>query len=217
MHANPKLMKIGTLIFILSASLCAFAQTEEQSVRQKQPVSYGFVVDNSGSLRKVLDRMVNLVRAVAEKHGEDDEAFLVTFVDSSKTVVRQEFTSEKSELHDAADNMFIEGGATALLDAVRLSVDFLAANAKAGSGRTRALLLISDGDDSSSIAKLETVTAAAKDGKIRIIVVGLSDEKLNTKLLDRLAKQTGGAAFYPRTSKDMQSMTDQIAAAIRGN
>lgn len=213
-------MKIRAAIFALtwlSFALCAFGQTEEASVKPNQPVSYGFVVDNSGSLRKSLDKVINLVNAVTAKNGENDEAFVVTFVDNSKTVVRQEFTSNKSELHDAAENMFIEGGATALLDAVRLSVDFLAANAKTDTGRTRALFLISDGEDSSSVAKLETVVAAAKEAKIRLIVVGLSDEKLNTRLLDRLAKQTGGAVFYPRTLKDMQSTVDQVAAALRGN
>ncbi len=213
-------MKICATLFaltLLSSALCVFGQTGEGPVKTAHPVSYGFVVDNSGSLRKSLDKAINLVHAVAAKNGEYDEAFVVTFVDSSKTVVRQEFTSNNSELHDAAENMFIEGGATALLDAVRRSLDFLAANAKTDSNRARALLLISDGDDSSSAAKLESVVAAAKEAKIRIIVVGLSDEKLNTKLLDRLAKQTGGVAFYPRTLKEMQSMIDQIAAAIRGN
>jgi Mg-chelatase subunit ChlD len=141
----------------------------------------------------------------------------VTFVDSAKTVVRQELTRDTTEIVEAAENMFIEGGATAVLDAVRLSLEHLSANGKNEPGRTRALLLITDGDDRGSQAKLETVIAVAKDAKIRIVVVGMTDDKLNTKLLDRLAKETGGAAFYPRTPKDMIQAIDSISLAIRRN
>ncbi|MFL6468066.1 MAG: vWA domain-containing protein, partial [Pyrinomonadaceae bacterium] len=76
--------------------------------------------------------------------------------------------------------------------------------------------LITDGDDATSSSKIETVLAAAKETNVRIIVVGMSDEKINTKLLDRLAKGTGGSAFYPRTPKETESIVDNLASALRG-
>jgi Mg-chelatase subunit ChlD len=158
-----------------------------------------------------------LVRAVAEKNSGGDESFLVTFVDAPKIVVRQELTSDTNEILEAAENMFIQGGPTAILDAVRLSLDHLSANAKNEPGRTKALLLITDGDDHNSQTKIETVIALAKDAKIKIIVVGMTDEKLNTKMLDRLAKETGGTAFYPKTAKEMTQAIDNISSAIRRN
>ena len=164
----------------------------------------------------VLERVIKLVHSVADKNVEGDESFLLTFVDPAKTKIRQELTSDKTELLEAVDNMYVEGGQTSMLDAVRLSIDYLSANAKDRGERNLSLLLISDGDDVASLAKIETVLAAANEAKIRIIVVGISDEKLNTKLLDRLAKGSGGIAFYPKTVKDTESMVDGVISALRG-
>jgi VWFA-related protein len=198
-------------------SAAAPAQTQEPPTKPASAVSFGFVVDNSGSYRPLLDRVITLVRAIAEKNTSNDEAFLVTFVDAPNIVVRQELTSNTNEIIEAAENMFIQGGPTAILDAVRLSLEHLSANAKNEPGRTKALLLITDGDDHNSQAKIEKVVALAKDANIRIVVVGMTDEKLNTKLLDRLAKETGGSAFYPKTPKEMSQSIDNISSAIRRN
>jgi Mg-chelatase subunit ChlD len=112
--------------------------------------------------------------------------------------------------------MFVEGGSSAVLDAVRFSLDYLSANVKKEGSRPAALLLISDGDDTASTAKVDTVVTAASQAGIRIVVVGLSDEKVNTKLLDRLAKGSGGKAFYPKTPKELTESVQLIASALRG-
>jgi VWFA-related protein len=208
---------ISLTLVVLFVSAAAPGQTPELPTKPISSVSYGFVVDNSGSYRPLLDRVITLVRAVAEKNTSSDEAFLVTFVDAPKIVVRQELTSDRDEIIDAAENMFIQGGPTAILDAVRLSLDHLSANGKNEPGRTKALLLITDGDEHKSRSTIETVIATAKDAKIRIVIVGMSDEKLNTKLLDRLAKETGGSTFYPKTPKEMSQSIDNISSAIRRN
>ena len=207
---------LGMALSVLVFASVLPAQTQEPAAKNTAPLSYGIVVDNSGSYRALLERVINLVRGVANKNSDDDETFLVTFVDASKIVVRQELTSDKHEIVEAAENMFIEGGPSMVLDAVRLSLDYLSANGKS-EGRKRTLLLITDGDDRGSSAKIETVINAAKEAKIRIVVVGLTDEKLNTKLLDRLAKESGGTAFYPRTPKDTAAILENVSSAIRGN
>ena len=91
------------LISILA--LCALASAQDKGAAAKAdarlPVSYGLVVDNSGSFRTLLDRVVSAAADVVEENGAEDEAFLVTFVDTPKIVLRQEFTYRKAELHDA--------------------------------------------------------------------------------------------------------------------
>lgn len=210
-------MKASILIFCFSIVLCFnVARAQERIQKQANGLSYGLVIDNSGSYRLLLERVIKLVHSVADKSVEGDEAFLLTFVDPAKTKIRQELTADKTELLESVDNMYVEGGQTSMLDAVRLSIDYLTANVKEKGERNLALLLISDGDDVASIAKIETVLAAANEAKIRIVVVGISDEKVNTKLLDRLAKGTDGIAFYPRTPKETDSIIDNVASALRG-
>ena len=208
------------IFFIAAIAFCVFnvaAQDQEAVKKATRPLSYGIVVDNSGSYRMLLERIINFTNAVAKRNDDHDETFLVTFVDPPKMRVRQELTNDKQQLTEAVENMFVEGGLSAVLDAVRFSIDYLSSNAKGNSERNVALLLISDGDDHGSVSKIETIFAAAKEANVRIVVVGISDEKLNTKLLDRLAKGTGGATFYPRTPKEMMAIVTDVATSLRGN
>src|SRR5436190_20045995 len=104
------MIRKAAVVVIVTFALCAVALAQDKVTdaksTEKIPVSYGLVVDNSGSFRTLLDRVVAAAADVVEENGADDEAFLVTFVDTQKIVLRQEFTNRKSELHDAADNMF---------------------------------------------------------------------------------------------------------------
>ena len=108
----------ASLVLILFLCLSTSAQEKPAPKAEKVPVSYGLVIDNSGSIRTLLDKVITVVSDVVDANEAEDEAFLLTFVDTPKIVLRQEFTFSKAELHDAVQNMFVEGGQTAILDAV---------------------------------------------------------------------------------------------------
>ncbi len=209
-----------TIAFLLSLSaLNLFAQNKEtdKNVNQTLPsaVSYGIVADNSGSYRMILDKVVEAVKDVVEENKADDETFLVRFVDSEKISLLQDFTNSKAQIHDAANEMFIEGGLTAILDAVNFSAKHLSENANAEPNRRRILILITDGDDRRNIVKLEEVLKFLKAEKIHVYVIGLSDEKVSTKLLDRLTKETGGKIYLPKNQAEIKTVIKELTAAIR--
>ena len=206
-----------TAAFLLTLLFCLAVGAQEpvEPTVDKAPASYGLVIDNSGSLRTMLDKVIGVVTDIVDGNVTDDEAFLVTFVDTPKIVLRQEFTDSKSELHDAVQNMFIEGGQTAILDAVKISADYLAKNARTDAGRARAPVLVTDGDDRESGSKIDDVIKLLKEQNIRVFVVAISDGKVFTKLIDRLTKETGGAKFSPKTRADLTAAATQLSAAIR--
>lgn len=212
---ESRMQKIVPFIFFLLL-VCPALTLSQESGSKAHSLSYGFVVDNSGSFRLLMERVIKLVNSVADKNADDDEAFLLTFVDPQKTRVRQELTSNKAELREATENMYVEGGLSSILDAVRLSIDYLTANVQNRADKKLALILVSDGDEAAGMAKMETVVMAAKEANIKIIVVGMSDEKVNSKFLDRLAKGTGGIAFYPRTPKETDAVADSVVSALKG-
>ena len=205
------------LISILA--LCALVSAQDKGAAAKAdarlPVSYGLVVDNSGSFRTLLDRVVSAAADVVEENGAEDEAFLVTFVDTPKIVLRQEFTYRKAELNDAVQNMFIEGGQTAILDAVKSASDYLSQNARSDDGRLRALVLVTDGEDRASVSKIEDVIKTLKEHSIRVYVVAMSDTKIFPKVIDRLAKETGGIVVVSKTRTDLGAAVKQISAQMR--
>lgn len=211
---------VTTILFVLFVfSNALFAQKEPaktiDAAEQPVPVSYGLVVDNSGSYRQLLEKVIQLVGDIVEENKAEDEAFLVTFVDTAKVVLRQDFTFQKSDLHDAAGNMYIEGGYTAILDAVNFSAKHLVENARSEPGRARVLILVTDGDERLSAGKIDDVIKTLREANIRVFVVGIADGKLYTKIIDRLIKETGGAKYFPRTRAEISTMVKELAAAIR--
>lgn len=208
---------IVVVLFIFSNALFAQKATAKTSevAEQPIPVSYGLVIDNSGSYRPLLEKVIQLVGDIVEENKAEDETFLVTFVDSTKIVLRQDFTFRKSDLHDATENMYIEGGLTAILDAVNFSAKHLAENARSEPGRTRVLVLVTDGDERASASNLDDVIKTLKDANIKVFVVGIADGKLYTKIIDRLTKETGGAKYAPKTRAEISVVVKELAAAIR--
>ncbi len=211
-------IRVAYLVFLIfSATGLCFGQTtspDRPTDNVSIPLSYGIVVDNSGSLRLRLERVIKLVGQIIAANSTGDEAFLVTFVDSNNIFVRQEMTTSQDLLKDAADNMFIEGGKTAILDALNLSHGYLQENATSGE-RLRRLILITDGDERSSQAKLPQLLAKLKEAKISVFVVGMSDLKVETKLIDRLAKESGGRAYFPMTTADIDAVVGTLARDMR--
>ncbi len=208
---------------MLTAVNCFAQETADKKKQTNSPVaqaksiavSYGILVDNSGSYRMLLDGAVELVHNIVEENKADDETFLLRFVDAPKTEILQELTASKDEIHAAAEGMFAEGGQTAILDAVLTAAKNLAENAKKDEPRRRALILITDGDDRSSKTKIEDVLKFLKDEKIEVFTVGLSDEKVYTKILNRLAKESGGKSFEPKKGAPPAAFAKELAAALR--
>lgn len=203
---------LRSIVLILIAAIAANAQAADAVRTEPAPLSVGLLVDNSGSYRLLLDRVINLVGDLVDQKSGDDEMFLVTFVDTSKIVLRQEFTRVKSDLHDAAENMFVEGGQTAILDALKFAATQFD-NAQAD--RPRALIIITDGDERQSAAKIEDVIKTLKDANVRVYAIGLADEGLNVKFLDRITRETGGAKFIPKTRAETTELVKQVWPAIR--
>lgn len=208
---------ILSLSFTLFLSaLPVFAQAEnEMPAVQPAAVSYGIVVDNSGSYRLLLERIIDLVKDIVGSNGGNDETFLVTFVDSDKVRLHQDLTSSKELLSDAAEEMYIEGGQTAILDAVSFSAKHLVEKTSSTPERPRVLVLISDGDERASAAKIEDVIKYLRDEKIRLFAIGISDEKVAMKILDRLTKETGGKKYLPKSRAETPELVKSLSADMR--
>ena len=186
---------------------------KENSAIEKNALSYGVVVDNSGSYRQIFETVIKSVGQIAEANEANDEAFLVRFVDNSHMSLLQDFTRSKSELQSAAEEMFIEGGQTAILDAVYFSARHLA---EAGAAdRRKVLILVTDGEDRKSRTKIETLLNFLKGEKIRVFALGLSDAKVNRGLLDKLAKETGGKSFIVEKPAERETLIKQLNSAVR--
>jgi VWFA-related protein len=209
-----------SILFLLCVSTItalgqADAKTAVPNAEKPAQVSYGIVVDNSGSYRMIMDKVVELVKDIVEENKEGDETFLVSFVSTDKIKLQQDFTERKDDIHDAADQMYTEGGLTAIVDALYFSAKYLVKNANTEPDRRKILIVVTDGEERQSRAKYEELAAFLKDEKISVYAVGVADGKVFTKILDKVTKETGGKVYTPRTGAEIHAAVKSLASDIR--
>jgi len=138
------------------------------------PVSLGLVLDTSGSMAgaKIDDAKSALDRFVYDLLDERDELFLYRF--SDHPVFVQGWTSDRALLSRAIGRVSPNGG-TAMYDAVLEALPLAAT----GRHAKKALVVISDGNDTSSIATLNDVRERLRGSEVLVYAVGIDGDSLD--------------------------------------
>jgi len=189
--------------------------------KEQIPVSYGLVVDNSGSMRSQLEAVVKAGIRVVRTNKADDEAFLIRFISSDKIEIVQETTSNADLLINGLDTLYVEGGASAVVDAIYLATEKLAKQPTNNTLRRRALVIFTDGEDLNSFYTRERLFRLLASTDVQIYTIGFTgyfkpkNQERAKDLLTQLATDTGGRAFFPATTGELQNIADQIINDIR--
>ncbi len=206
------------------------AQTIESFTREEVPISYGLAVDTSGSLRSQLQSVIDAGKTIINSNKHGDETFLVRFISSDKIETVQDFTANKELLMDGLDSFYVEGGQTAIIDAVYLSAEHVSEYRKGDEGdrRRRALIVITDGEDRNSFYKQEQLFARLREEDVQIFVIGFVNELEKeaglirksprdkaVNLINRLASETGGRAFFPESISELPQIANEIIRDLR--
>jgi Ca-activated chloride channel family protein len=152
-------------------------QTIENFTREEVPISYGLAVDTSGSLRSQLQSVIDAGKTIINANKPGDETFLVRFISSDNIETVQDFTDKKDLLLEGLDNFYVEGGQTAVIDAVYLTAEHVSEyKREEGDRRRRALIVITDGEDRNSFYKQEQLFARLREEDVQIFVIGFVNE-----------------------------------------
>jgi Ca-activated chloride channel family protein len=203
-------------------------QPIEDFSREEVPISYGLAVDTSGSLRSQLQSVIDAGKTIINSNKQGDETFLVRFISSDKIETVQDFTSNKEALMDGLDGFYVEGGQTAVIDAVYLSAEHVSEYKNGDDRRRRALIVITDGEDRNSFYKQEQLFARLREEDVQIFVIGFVNEldkdaglirksprEKAVGLINRLATETGGRAFFPESIADLPQIANEIIRDLR--
>jgi Ca-activated chloride channel family protein len=205
-------------------------QPIEYFTREEVPISYGLAVDTSGSLRTQLPTVIEAGKSIINSNKPGDETFLVRFVGRDNTETVQDFTANKESLMDALDNMYVEGGQSAIVDAVYLSAEHVSEYKKGDDGdrRRRALIVITDGEDRNSFYNQEQLFARLREEDVQIFVIGFVNEldkeagfirksprDKAVNLINKLASETGGRAFFPESLSELPQIANENIRDIR--
>lgn len=189
------------------------------------PVYVGVLMDTSpsaaGKLGFSKEAAINFIHTVTRLR--KDKAAFMTF--DNEVNLRQDFTDKLDLLQRAVDNVKKPGSQTAMYDAVWQFSDEKLRNV---AGR-RVIVIITDGDDTFSRAKIEDAIDIAQRTETTVFGISTKAGFLGTvpgveagtvkdkgdKLLTRLCEETGGQAFFTGDMVELERAFKKISEELR--
>ena len=175
------------------------------------PLTLGVVIDTSGSMETSLGEARRTAsQFLANLITPKDRSFAVAFASRPALLIGR--TSDVSAVAASIERLRAVGN-TALHDALITSLYYF----RGVRGR-RALVLLSDGEDTSSTVEFKDVEEYARRSSVAIYTIGLGVGRtqmiLRNKLSD-LAKVTGGRSFFISQAEDLAPVYDEIERELR--
>jgi Ca-activated chloride channel homolog len=185
---------------------------------EDSPITVGFLLDNSGSMREGRERVIAAVSAFTASSNSHDEMFALAFNEHVRATLPPSipFTSSANVLRASLVSALSALGMTATHDAISNGLSYVAR----GNNPRRVLIVVGDGGDNASTTTLEQVLRAAQASNAAIYTVGIIDpleRQANPKLLKRLASATGGESFFPRRLDQVEDVFGRIARDVRNS
>jgi Ca-activated chloride channel family protein len=186
--------------------------------RTNLPIALSLLIDSSASMEQRMENAQEAAIGFARKIRQHDLAQVVDF--DSRVEIKLGFTNKIEEL-EAAIRSTSSGGSTALHNAVYISLKELA-KIKAKNPeevRRQAIIVLSDGEDTSSLVSFEEVLELAKRSETAIYTIGLQPRETTALrgfreaefVLRQLAQETGGRAFFAQRVEELKDVYGQIA------
>jgi Ca-activated chloride channel family protein len=184
---------------------------------EQRPVSWGLVLDRSGSMRGMMDEVYNAALHSVEAGTPEDETFILAFDDRIDMV--RPFTTDHASLVKAIREISA-GGSTALYDAVRQGLQEL----RQGRHQKKVLIVVTDGDDNSSRIRFEDLLEKARRSETQVYTIGMfsgmglgfpepSEGRIKHQL-ELLAERTGALAYFPKSIRQCDRACKDIAEQV---
>jgi Ca-activated chloride channel homolog len=182
------------------------------------PLSIGVLFDASGSMRNKIRKSTEAAAAFFKTANADDEFFLIEFNERPRLAVPFTRDSDAICKHMAHTHAT---GRTSLLDAIHLAMIQM----KDAKNLRKAIVIVSDGGDNRSRYSETEIMSAMREADVQVYAMGIFDpedvpkrtpeERYGPRLLDELAKETGGRHFPVRNLNDLPGVCERIGNELR--
>jgi VWFA-related protein len=185
--------------------------------RRQQPAALSLLLDSSASMEDKLPTLQSAASDFVRRIKPNDIAQVIDF--DSRVEVRQPFTSNQSDLV-AAIAQTSAGGSTSLYNAIYIALKELRKIRAVSEAdvRRQALVVFSDGEDTSSLVSFDEVLDLAKRSETAIYTIALRGSDTQTKgfheaeyVMRSMAQETGGRSFFPAKLQDLNGVYSEIA------
>jgi len=191
--------------------------------RTNLPIALALLVDTSASMETRLPIAQEAAIGFARKLRAQDLAEIIDF--DSRVIVLQNFTNKASDL-ETAIRKTSAGGSTSMYNAIYIALKDLKKAVATNSDeiRRQAIVVLSDGEDTSSLLPFEEVLDLAKRSETAIYAIGLRASESSSSaskgfkeaefVLRQLAQETGGRSFFPNQIADLNGIYGQISEEL---
>lgn len=181
------------------------------------PIALALLIDTSASMDEKMATAQEAAIGFAQRLRPEDLAEIVDF--DSRVDILQRFTNDILELERAV-RQTSAGGSTSLYNAIYIALRELAkAPLREADVRREAIIVLSDGEDTSSLVTFDEVLELAKRSDTAIYSIGLQSDDIRARsgfreadfVLRQLAQETGGRAFFPERIEELPQIYQQIS------
>ncbi len=188
--------------------------------RTQLPIALALLIDTSASMDERMSTAQEAAIGFSQRLRPEDLAEIIDF--DSRADVLQDFTNDVEKL-EGAIRRTSAGGSTSLYNALYVSLkDLTKAPLREADVRREAIIVLSDGEDTSSLVSFEEVLELAKRSETAIYSIGLQSDDSRSRtgfreadfVLRQLAQETGGQAFFPDWVGQLDSIYQQISEEL---
>jgi Ca-activated chloride channel homolog len=184
------------------------------------PIALAMLLDTSASMESRLPIAQEAAIGFARKLRPQDLGEVIDF--DSRVLILQTFTSKAAELEQAIRKTSA-GGSTSMYNAIYIALKDLKkiVATNVDEIRRQSIVVLSDGEDTSSLLPFEEVLDLAKRSETAIYAIGLRSNEAATSsnkgfkeaefVLRQLSQETGGRAFFPTQASELASIYGQIS------
>ncbi len=186
------------------------------------PISLVLMIDTSSSMDDKLTVAQTAAIEFTKTLRPQDSASVIQFNDRATTL--QSFTPDQALLATAIRSTRA-AGPTALHNALYIALKELQKQKSAAELRRRAIVLLSDGEDTASLVSDEQVQELARQSEVAIYAISLRPNRPGDRerlafsqavhLLTSLARDSGGQVFFPNSLSELDAVYGRIAEELR--
>ena len=188
--------------------------------RVQQPIALAILLDTSNSMEDKISTAQEAAIGFVRRMKKDDVIEVIDF--NSKVRIPQPFTNDVGALERAIRQTTVNGS-TSLYNALYVSLKGLKDERAKNSEEVRrqAIVVLSDGDDTSSVIEYDDVLDLAKRSETAIYAIGLRQQESGRGkfkeaefVLRQLSQETGGRVFFPLTIAELPRIYEQISEEL---
>jgi Ca-activated chloride channel family protein len=190
--------------------------------RDALPLSVSLLVDCSASMDDKLPVAQEAGARFVKTLRPEDLGQVVQFND--RITVLQDFTADHSTL-EASIRSTSASGPTVLYNALYVALKQLSRQGSPEAPRRRAIVLLSDGEDTASLVNDEQVLELARQADVGVYVIGLREDRPQnrqriafsqaTYFLTSITRYTGGEVYFPSALSELEAVYDRVAEELR--